>query len=383
MITKKNITTKQNITIKKKNISKKSVPKIKHIYIKNNNGFGNKVFDLIFAIYLYNLYNTNTNTNTNRNTHKCIIHYVLIKSLHDKPNDPNINNIFLKTKSKINFINEQQYKKINKNHSIKINKIYNDNPMLQVLSKFPKYEDLQQYNKIDNNFKLVYKMYKTFTKQDKNIFNMNKNILSDKNMLDKITSHEYSLVHIRYGDKLDYLSKIINKPNMKLSQILTKDDTSYNNINIDQFILYTPEYYIDKINELLDTTPQNMNVYIITDSGNIVKKFIMNNNNHSFTNNPRIVLLDKMTWWDSFYLLYYASHIILSASTFCFTGAYFNKKNAKCVLLLYHHNYNKANIAPDEYAISPYWKISNDRKYILNYNPKIAYEVIKFKYKYK
>jgi hypothetical protein len=35
-------------------------------------------------------------------------------------------------------------------------------------------------------------------------------------------------------------------------------------------------------------------------------------------------------------------------------------------------------MSPEEYAISPSWKISNDRKYILNYNPKIAYDVIKF-----
>ena len=321
---------------------------IKHVYVKNGDGFGNKVYDLIFAVYLYNLYNKNSSKNTQ---FVCKIYYVLVKSPHDKYTDPTINTIFLKTKSKINFITENQYKKVNKNHSIKIHKIYNDNPMLQDLSKFPKYEDLQQYNKIDNNFKLVYKMYKTFTKQDKDIFAINTKILSDKDTLDKITSNPYSLVHIRYGDKLDYLRKYITKPNMKISQLLSKDNTSDNtndiNINIDQFLLYTPEYYIKKINELLNITPKNMNVYIITDSENIVKEFIMNNNNHSFTNNPRIVLLDKMTWWDSFYLLYYASNIILSASTFCFTGAYFNKKNAICDLLLYHHNYKKANIAPE------------------------------------
>ena len=36
---------------KKDNI--KYIDNIKHIYIKNKAGFGNKVFDLIFAIYLY------------------------------------------------------------------------------------------------------------------------------------------------------------------------------------------------------------------------------------------------------------------------------------------------------------------------------------------
>jgi len=357
---------------KQKYISKKTDNKVKHIYIKNNAGFGNKVFDLIFAIYLYNLYN--------KNTHKCIIHYVLVKSQHDIKTDPNINTIFLQTIAKINFITERQYQKVNKNHSININKIYNDNSMLQNLSTFPKYEKLQRYNKIDNNFKLVYDMYKTFSNQDKDSFTMNKNILTDKDTLDNITSQPYSLVHIRYGDKLYYLSKIINKPDIDISTLLDKENNDIYS-KIDQFILYTPEYYIDKINELLESIPKNMSIYIITDSVHIVKEFIMSQSN--FNNNSRIVSLDTMSWWDSFYLLYYASNIILSSSTFCFAGAYFNKKNAKCELLLYHYNKNSSNIAPEEYAISPSWKIVSDRKYILNYNPKIAYEVIKFKYNWK
>ena len=121
-----------------------------------------------------------------------------------------------------------------------------------------------------------------------------------------------------------------------------------------------------------------MNIYIITDSVNIVKQFIMSQSN--FNNNSRIILLDKMTWWDSFYLFYYASHIILSSSTFCFAGSYFNKNKAKCELVLYHHDESKPNIAPEEYAISPNWKIIKEKKYILNYNPKIAYMISKFKY---
>jgi len=284
---------------KQKYISKKTDNKVKHIYIKNNAGFGNKVFDLIFAIYLYNLYN--------KNTHKCIIHYVLVKSQHDIKTDPNINTIFLQTIAKINFITERQYQKVNKNHSININKIYNDNSMLQNLSTLPKYEKLQRYNKIDNNFKLVYDMYKTFSNQDKDSFTMNKNILTDKDTLDNITSQPYSLVHIRYGDKLYYLSKIINKPDIDISTLLDKENNDIYS-KIDQFILYTPEYYIDKINELLESIPKNMSIYIITDSVHIVKEFIMSQSN--FNNNSRIVSLDTMSWWDSFYLLYYASNII-------------------------------------------------------------------------
>ena len=68
---------------------------IKYVYIKNGDGFGNKVFDLIFAIYLYNLYNKKNN--------KCIINYVLLNSKHESPNDPKIYDIFQKSKKKINF----------------------------------------------------------------------------------------------------------------------------------------------------------------------------------------------------------------------------------------------------------------------------------------
>ena len=370
MSTKKS---KQNKSKSKKlNINKSKklgniVNIVKHIFIKNNAGFGNKVFDLIFAIYLYNLYNKNTKN-------ICKIHYVLVKSTHDKYNDPTINTIFLKTKSKINFITESHYKKINNKDKIVV---LQD---LKNLSLFPKYENLSHYTEFSNNFKLVYEMYKTFSKQDKDSFTMNKNILTDKDTLNNITSQHYSLVHIRYGDKLYYLSKIINKPDINIKTLLDKENN--NNPNpIDQFILYTPDYYIDKINELLESTPKNMSIYIITDSVSIVKKFIMSHTN--FNTNSRIVLLDTMTWWDSFYLLYYASNIILSSSTFCFAGSYFNKKMAKCELLLYHHNKNSVNIAPEESAISPYWKIVSDRKYILNYNSKIAFEVLKFKYNWK
>ena len=373
MITKKQTTYKTIHKSKKQSTYKKQNTNtlIKHIYIKNDEGFGSKVFDLIFAIYLYNLYNKQNN--------RCIIHYILDKSIHEKVNDPLLYNIFPKAKLKIKFISLKEYETITKKH--KITHIERKDKRIESLDNFPHYEKLSNYTKIYTNLKLIYKMYKTFTKQDKDSFTMNPKILTDKPTLDKITSQPYSLVHIRYGDKLYYLSKNINKPDIDIKTLLQKEKEKENKNNpnpIDQFILYTPDYYIDKINELLEKTPASMTIYIITDSANIVKQFIMNQTH--FKNNPRIVLLDKMAWWDSFYLFYYASNIILSASTFCFSGAYFNKKRAKCELLLYHHDDNSPTIAPEEYAVSPSWKISNDRNYILNYNPKIAYIVIKYKF---
>ena len=52
MITKKKIIK----SLKTKNLITKKQNIIKHIFIKNDEGFGSKVFDLIFAIYLYKLY---------------------------------------------------------------------------------------------------------------------------------------------------------------------------------------------------------------------------------------------------------------------------------------------------------------------------------------
>ena len=389
-----------NVKLTKKNVNYKvhNYNNTKYIYIINQAGFGNKIYDLIFAIYLYNLYNTKNNVNYEniyKTPIKCIINYVLIKSNHQKNNDPTINNIFPNSKYKINYISDVTYKLLTNNQNIKFSHIENTEKyqstndtndtntkkILESLDTFPKYEELSQHTIMTNNFKLVYEMYKTFSQKDKDIFlNINKNILTDKTTLNNITSQSYSLVHIRYGDKLYYLSQYINKPDIDISKLLdVKKDKS---TSIDQFLLYTPEYYINKINELLETTNENMKIYIITDSANIVRQFIMNNpsiKDNNKTNN-RIVFLDKLTWWDSFYLFYYASNIILSNSTFCFAGAYFNKKNAKCEMVIYHHNQNSFNIADEEYAISPEWKITNERKYVLNYTPKIAYMIIKYKY---
>jgi len=368
-LTKKNVNYKPYIKHYNNNYNN-----TKHIYIIIQAGFGNKVFDLMCAIYLYNLYN---------NTYqKCIINCILMKSHHDNINDPKLDAIFPQSKYKINFINSIHFNNLKNNRSIKLNHIELDSnsKLLAILDKFPKYENLLNHNIIDNvsNYHgLMYEIYKSFSKKDKDIFiNFNKNILTDKNIINNIISEPYSLIHVRYGDKLYYLSQYINKPNLDINII--QNETRPKSSCIDQFLLYTPEYYIDKINELLKTTNENMKIYIITDSSNIVRQFIMNNN--TIKNNSRIVFLDKMTWWDSFYLFYYASNIILSDSTFALAGSYFNQKNANCKIVIYHHNEDSDNISPKEYASDPYWKITNERKYILNYNPKIAYMIIKYKY---
>ena len=337
---------------------------IKHIYIKNKAGFGNKVFDLIFAIYLYNLYNQQNKQNKQNN--KCNIYYVLVKSQHDTSRDPTLNTIFPKSNTKINYITEREYENISYNRSIKINKLYDDNPLLRDLKTFPKYEDLHHYTKIDNNFRLVYDMYKTFSDSDKSIFkNVNNSLITQRDKLklsrikhtkskkSKSTSQtksqttskpksqtsktnintiltnikqiDYIAIHIRYGDKFYNLLKTIDKP------------------NFDDFLIYTPEYYIDMIKKYLNTS---MKIIILTDSIQLVKEFIMNNtelkNQKTQHNNYENIILLDTHWLTSFYILLHAKEIVMSCSTFSMCASYFNE-TAKCHIVLYHDDHDNNN----------------------------------------
>jgi hypothetical protein len=339
----------KNITSRK--YTKKIPSDIKKIFIYDSRGFGNKVFDLILALYLYNLYNVNGK--------KCIIYYVLGKSIHDLNGDPKLFDIFSNSIKKIKFLEltkEQFYNKIDKFDTKVIGTKY-----INSLDEFPKFDELTQSTYYKNFYHLTYLMYNTFNKIDRQVFTIDKSLIS-QNILN-ITKDKYALIHIRYGDKLNILINSIKKND---------------NDKIDFFLLYTPEYYIKMIRKLLK---QNIPIIIVSDSMNIVKKFIIDSekNNNNFNNEKNIILLDTH-WLNTYYLLYYAKEIVLSCSTFSFAGAYYNKF-AKCYLCLYHDVVNKninKNINKEEYAISEKWIIYKDRKYILNYNKNLAFKMQKY-----
>jgi hypothetical protein len=376
-ITKKYSKTKKLIFNKSRQSRQSKIDKLqkhyktnmKHIYIKNDKNIGHKIFDLIFAIYLYNLYKG-----------QCIINYVLIKSPQAKGNEPKINHIFPKATTKINFISLQEYENININPKIKIYKIHDKDDIMQALETFPSYDNLNLHTNIDTNYSLIYKIYETFGMEDKNIFDINSN--SNEKILkfnyknpkqlqllnDIKKKKDYSVVHIRYGDKLDSLKKYINRENGDINKLL--------NSEVDKYLLYTPDYYIDKINYLLTHTKSN-NIYIITDTDEVVKEFIMKPT-RKFNNNPRVIFLDNLNWLASFYTMIHASYIIMSCSTFSYVGAYFNKKKAIAELLLYHYDNTKDIIPSEEYAISPEWIMNDDKKYILNYSYKIGFPILKY-----
>jgi hypothetical protein len=363
----------------------------KHIYIKNDKGLGHKIFDLIFAIYLYNLYQG-----------QCIIHYVLVKTKYETLQDPTLDKIFIKANNKIHFITLREYENLNINPKIKIYKIYDKDDIMQAVETFPSYDSLKLHTKFEPNYRLIYKIYDTFGLEDKSIFTINENVLKInyknpnhiKFIYDIKRKNDYAVVHIRYGDKLNYLKKYLNHD--------YGDDTSEKeellNTDVDKYLLYTPEYYIEKINYLLNaksiTSNTNKhkqkhilhNIYIITDSDDLVKEFIMKPT-HKFNNNPRVIFLDNLNWVTSFYIMTHASYIIMSCSTFSYSAMYFNKKKATAELLLYHHNNtidnSNMNIAPEEYAIDPRWIINDDKQYILNYIFKIGFPILKHKFKWR
>jgi hypothetical protein len=297
----------------------------KQIYIYSNNGFGNKVFSLICAIYLYNYYDG-----------KCDINYIIAKSIHEDASDIDVQDIFPRSSHKIKYIFttpeyfKESIKRLKMGNLFSLNDIY----------RFPKYNYLPNHFYVRTLYNLTYKMYNTFKKEDKEIFNINPKLITDTRVFD-IIKNDYSIVHIRYGDKISIIKNYLDTP------------------KFDYFLLNTPRYYIDMIKMLLKKSNK---IVILSDSFELVNEFIIKNN---FENN-NIILLDTH-WLNSFYLFYYASNIIMSSSTFSMAGCYFNKNNADCYLNLYHDNMDK-HIIPEESAISPKWKIIHNKKYILNYN---------------
>ena len=316
-------------------ISRHIVDRKKQIFILNGDGFGNKVFDLIRGVYLYNLYGG-----------RCVVNYIPYMSKHEAAGDPTIGEIFPNVGEKINLMQHLSYKHLveNKTHFDKL-------CGFKTLNDLPEYSALGPYTKICVLFNLTFEMYKTFNAEDRRLFTINKNMIQDKhNILMRIHHMQYAAIHIRYGDKLKYCAESDEKT----------------------FLVYTPQYYVDMIKHLrqmgLNT---KMPVYIVTDSNKVVDEFILKKH---FKDDPFVELIQTQ-WLDAFYVISHASIIVMSCSTFCFAAAYFNSKNPKCFLAL---NVNGRHFSPEERAINPDWKIVYDKKYVLNDNKPLAIEMNKY-----
>ncbi|XWV26921.1 glycosyl transferase family 11 [Tupanvirus soda lake] len=302
------------------------------IYITSCNGFGNKVFDLISAVYLQNKYKTN-------------VYFITDKSINDKPGNPFFGNVFYKSSSKVKYITMDEYYGLKE--TIQINEDWIDD-----LSKLP--TEITTNIHFGGLYRFAYIMYSSLSTNDKKLFEINPNLLNNE-LCDKYInkmSGNYACVHIRYGDKLCY----------GLKEFKHSKYTPY------ALPVYTPQFYIDQINELLkqDLTE----ILVITDSIDIVKKYITN----KFYGNPKIVIMDSCHI-DSFYLLTKAKYIVLSHSTFSFSSAYFNPSAICFLLKKYMINVERDYVYIDD-AISPNWIVIDNQEYLLNFNQKLLKELV-------
>tara|TARA_B100000029_G_scaffold71412_1_gene63335 strand:- start:926 stop:1186 length:261 start_codon:yes stop_codon:yes gene_type:complete len=75
------------------------------IFIESRSGFGNKMFDLVLAIYLKRKY-------------KVRVGLLINKSLHEKKNDPGFEYILNRAKEKIDFFTDLEFKMFKTNNKI-------------------------------------------------------------------------------------------------------------------------------------------------------------------------------------------------------------------------------------------------------------------------
>jgi hypothetical protein len=299
-------------------------------------GFGNKIFDIIAILYLINRYNCNV--------------YALIKeSSHNKKSDPKIFDIFpgFKEHKQLQFVKPYQYYKIkndNKTQILDVSKIKKLSDLPNLLNgTYDVYQTAYMY-------RFITEMYSEIKETKfKNIFDINKQLIT--NEIINFAKSEYVCVHIRYGDKL---------------KIAFKKKTT-------KFIIYKPEYYIELIKFFLKQ--QNIPIYIVTDSNNIVEQFIL-----PYVKNPRVQLL-KVSYWDSFYLLKNSTYSVLSFSTFGLLASLFNKKLKQSTILVRDKN-DTEYIPEDDLIPMDNMFVMDNKKLILNYDVKMVkkmYEVIEKK----
>jgi len=297
------------------------------IYIKSYKGFGNKVFDLIVGVYLRNKYPDSD------------IYFAIDKSIYDTENDPFFGKVFPKSHGLFQYMFMNKYKRV----ETTIMEI-----VIESLDDLP--DVITENVRFIGMYKFIYQMYSNISASYRDVFQINPKLISKK--IDDISNTEYGCIHIRYGDKLCYADE--NYVSNKYSHY--------------QYPVYTPDYYILQIRNLLEA---KIDVIVMTDSMDIVTKYIM----PEFVDNPKVQLLDSQ-YIESFYLLTKAGYLVLSYSAFSFSAAYLNNK-AICHLVKKIPNDPSKDYVYEDDAISPDWIIIDVKNFILNYNQSLVREMLK------
>lgn len=245
----------------------------KTIFVKKNGqGFGNKVLDLIFAVYLYNYYRG-----------ACAIKYVMMDSKHERAADPRIDSLFPLARRKVQFVSLEHFR------AFDVDKIYDYR-----FGRLPAARALGAHTRIENHFQDAYKMWATLSRADQRAFTDFR-----PGAPAAAPPRDYAVVHVRYGDKL------ADRAN---------------------FALFTPEYYRARVRAY---RAAGLDVVVITDTPRAVARLVM----PEFAGDGRVAASDRR--WDSdFQLMLGAKRIAMSASSFSICASYLNP-GARCDIDLF------------------------------------------------
>jgi len=311
-----------------------NLPK-KFVLINSRAGFGNKIFDLIVALYIKYNYNYN-------------IYFYDSESIHTKEGDPNLNDIFPNIKDLINFITKEKSYFMRNYIDFEIK----DN--VSNLNDFKKLLKDKNYIRPHILYNFVFEMYESFDDKYKSYFIIN-NKLIDENLNGYIKT-KYAIIHIRYGDKI--------KESIKRHK---KDSTFIS------FPIYTPQYYYEQI---LNIKRLNIPIIILTDSINLVRKFIIN---HYNLQNDNDIFMPDINFINSFYILQNSSYCVLSHSTFSYAAFLLANEHLKKIYIFCLTNkYKFYKPLPYDLFIHKKSIIIDNNKFILNFNQKLLKEMKKY-----
>ena len=317
------------------------------IKTKNNSSFGNHLCNIIISLYIYYI-NKNVKIYFIDNDFKYKIGITLFDIL------PNI-------KEFINIIPswEEFNKKNIKTNIIRCSKINN----IKSLKFNDKLKNLQIQG-ISRLYRYIHEIYNNLPKKFQNLLTINQNIINDDIL--KLKNTEYIAIHIRYGDKLNIIS---------------------HNQKRFQYILYTPEYYINIINYFIS---KKKIIYVVTDDNEIVQNFILK----KFKNVKNIILLD-INWINAYYLLLNSKYLVLSQSTMSWCAFVLNKKLEQAIYIdipdkilkkyiqqFYDYKINKnTDIILNKrlLVLNKQSKNFNYKRFLLNYNILLIKKMIKHK----
>lgn len=309
------------------------------IFISGKGGFGNQLYHLFFALFLKQHYQTD-------------IYFILHGNPHQQYEIKQIFDIFPKTKQYINYADETFLKTIKSKYSIHyFNDYYYTIKDLPALGNRPIIFKITAYLEIE-------KMFNQLKPNLRDTLQINPDLITEE--VDYLGKQDYAMIHIRYGDKLcrslknSYGETLLKRP-------------------FDHFPVFTPKYYLDMI-EKIQKQHKIRKVYLISDSNELVKKYILNPANKNKTD-PVAFLLD-IPYWEAFHLLTKAKILVNSLSTFSYGAAYLNQTAKKKDI--YQLIRKEARPRHDDQAISQEWAISDNQDYLLNYDQQLVKEMVDF-----